>query len=104
MKPLKNLEGWRELLTRSTGALTHFGSEASGKDASPGEFPHWSLLAAETWETMKSVVIRVEIPGMDEGDLAVEVEGNTLRVGGMARRAGLSARGDEPDVRTRAVK
>ena len=91
MKPLKNLiehswqsltEGWRELLTRSTGALTHFGSEAAGKDDSPSEFPRWSLLAAETWETAKSVVIRVEIPGMNDGDLAVEVEGNTLRIGG----------------------
>lgn len=91
MKPFKNLiehawqsltEGWRELLTRSTGALTHFGSDASGKDESPGEFPSWSLLAAETWETAKSVVVRVEIPGMNEGDLAVDVEGSTLRIGG----------------------
>ncbi|HKS94894.1 MAG TPA: Hsp20/alpha crystallin family protein, partial [Terriglobia bacterium] len=78
MEPLKNLierawesltEGWRELLTRSSGALTHFGTGGAGKKESPHEFPRWSLLAAETWETAKSVVIRVEIPGMDEGDL-----------------------------------
>lgn len=88
MEPLKNLierawesltEGWRELLSRSTGALTYFGSR---KVESSDEFPRWSLLAAETWETAKSVVIRVEIPGMNQSDLNVEVDGNALRVRG----------------------
>jgi HSP20 family protein len=44
------------------------------------EFPSWSLLAAETWETAQSVVIRVEIPGMDADDLATKVVGNALRI------------------------
>lgn len=94
MEPLKNFierawdsltEGWRELLTRSSGALTHFGNGGRGKKESPHGFPHWSLLAAETWETAKSVVIRVEIPGMDEGDLDVDVDGNVLRIRGEKR-------------------
>jgi len=60
MEPFKNLierawesltEGWRELLTRGSGALTHFGTEGTRKDESPQEFPYWSLPAAETWET-----------------------------------------------------
>ena len=67
MKPLKLseraweslTEGWRELLTRSSGALTHFGTGGAEKEESPHEFPQWSLLAAETWENAKSVVIRV---------------------------------------------
>jgi len=94
MEPLKNLiertwesltEGWRELLTRSSGALTHFGTEGAEKKESPQEFPHWSLLAAETWETAKSVVIRVEIPGMNEGDLGIDIDGNVLRIRGEKR-------------------
>jgi HSP20 family protein len=94
MEPLKELierawesltEGWRELLTRSSGALTHFGTAGAGKKESPHEFPHWSLLAAETWETAKSVVIRVEIPGMDEGELDIDVNGNVLRIRGEKR-------------------
>jgi HSP20 family protein len=94
MEPLKNLierawetltEGWRELLTRSGGALTHFGAGGAEKEASSHEFPQWSLLAAETWETAKSVVIRVEIPGMDEGDLDIDVDGNVLRIRGEKR-------------------
>jgi len=94
MEPLRNLiertwenltEGWRELLTRSSGALTHFGAAGAGKKESPHEFPRWGLLAAETWETAKSVVIRVEIPGMDEGELDVDVDGHVLRIRGEKR-------------------
>jgi HSP20 family protein len=91
MEPIRNVierawesltEGWRELLTRSSGALTQFRTEDAGERASPDEFARWSLLAAETWETAKSVVIRVEIPGMDESDLDVEVDGSVLRIAG----------------------
>ena len=94
MEPLRNLierawdslaEGWRELLTRSSGALTRFGTTGAEKEESSHEFPQWSLLAAETWETAKSVVIRVEIPGMDEGDLDIGVDGNVLRIRGEKR-------------------
>jgi HSP20 family protein len=94
MEPLKNLverawesltEGWRELLTRGGGALTHFGSEGTGKDESAQEFPHWSLLAGESWETALSVVIRLEIPGMNEDDLAIDIRGNVLRIRGEKR-------------------
>ena len=94
MEPLKNLierawesltEGWRELLTRSAGALTHFGAEGAEIEETSRGFPQWSLLAAETWETAKSVVIRVEIPGMNEGDLAIDVDGNVLRIRGEKR-------------------
>jgi HSP20 family protein len=98
MEPLKSLierawesltEGWRELLTRSSGALTYFRTAGEGKKKSPHEFAHWSLLAAETWETAKSVVIRVEIPGMEEADLDIDVEGNVLRIRG-EKRSGAS--------------
>lgn len=94
MPPIKNLierawegltEGWRELLTRGSGALTHFGSEEAQELQSREEFPRWSLLAAETWETAQSVVIRVEIPGMNEKDLAVDIHGNFLRIRGEKR-------------------
>ena len=94
MEPVKKLlerawesltEGWRELLTRSSGALTHFGAEGAQENEPPQEFPHWSLLAAETWETAKSVVIRVEIPGMAEGDLDIDIDGNFLRIRGEKR-------------------
>jgi HSP20 family protein len=100
MEPLKGLierawesltDGWRELLTRGSGALTHFSTEGAGNEESGHKFPQWSLLAAETWETAKSIVIRVEIPGMDEGDLDIDVDGNVLRICG-EKRSGAAQR------------
>ena len=91
MEPLKTLiarawesltEGWRELLTRNNGALTHFGTEAQPASGAAQDFPSWSLLAAETWETALSVVIRVEIPGMERDDLTVDVHETMVRVRG----------------------
>ena len=110
MEPLKNLierawesltDGWRELLTRGSGALTHFGSEGLRNEESPQEFPHWSLLAAETWETAQSVVIRMEIPGMNEDDLAIDVHGNVLRIRGQ-KRSGAMQQGRQYHLMERA--
>lgn len=94
MEPFKNLieqawekltEGWRELLTRGSASLTHFSTEGAGKNDSAQEFPQWSLLAAETWETALSVVIRLEIPGIAEDELVVDIHENILRVRGEKR-------------------
>jgi HSP20 family protein len=91
MEPIKTLierawegltEGWRELLTRSEGSLTHFGAEGTEKTDAPPEFSQWSLLAAETWETALSVVIRVEIPGMNADDLVIDFHENVLSIRG----------------------
>lgn len=101
MEPIKNLlerawegltEGWRELLTRGSGALTHFAAEDTRKTDSPHEFPQWGLLAAETWETALSVVIRVEIPGMNSDDLAIDIHENVLRIRG-EKRSGVTQQG-----------
>jgi HSP20 family protein len=95
-------EGWRELLSRSSNALTHFGQhkdeiKVHGKDgaASAGSpantgselagFPRWSLLAGEVEETAKEIVVRVELPGMDKADCSITIEGNLLRLSGEKR-------------------
>ena len=93
-------EGWREL-GRSSGALTHFRTDGTQKDQSPQEFPSWSLLAAETWETAQSVVIRVEIPGMNEDDLAADIHGNILRIRG-EKRSGAAQQGRRYHLMERA--
>jgi HSP20 family protein len=91
LEPLWNLferawenltEGWRELLSRSSGALTHFANQVAKKNEPAEGFPHWSLLAAETWETAISIVIRVELPGMNVDDLAIDIHGNVLTIRG----------------------
>ncbi len=78
-------EGWRELLSRSSSALTHF---VRGKDEAPIEsgaldaFPRWSLLAGEVEETAGEIVVRVETPGMEKEDCRITIEGSTLYLSG----------------------
>ena len=79
-------EGWRELLSRSGEALTHF---ARNKDKSVAEeggqlpvLPHWSLLAGEVEEADKEIVVRVEVPGIEKQDWQITVDGSMLYIRG----------------------
>ena len=98
MEPLKHIvraweeltEGWRQLLSRNGGALTQF-IRVAKKNGSPGadsHFPQWGLLSAETWETAHSVIVRIEVPGMNKEDLDVFIHGSTLRIRGEKRSEG----------------
>jgi len=86
-------EGWRELLSRSSDALTHFtrnkdeesGALATSVASSLANFPRWSLLAGEVEETGKDVLVRMEVPGMDKEDCRITIEGNMLYVSGEKR-------------------
>ncbi|MDD5331013.1 MAG: Hsp20/alpha crystallin family protein [Sulfuricella sp.] len=81
-------EGWRELLSRSGGALTHFARSASEEhteNRALAEFPRWSLLAGEVEETAKEIMVRVELPGMEKEDCRITIEGNTLYLSGEKR-------------------
>lgn len=76
-------EGWRELLSHSGNALTHFGRDKD--EAEPGGavgFPHWALLAGEVEETEKDVLVRLEVPGMKKEECSITIEGNTLKLSG----------------------
>ena len=80
-------EGWRQLLSRNSNALTHFvsGARKDPNAASRPDFPQWGLLAAETWETAGTLIVRIEVPGMDKDDFDVSIHGNTLRIRGEKR-------------------
>ena len=76
-------EGWREILTRSNGALTQFVQAArQRRDEKTKDFPQWTLLAGECWETAQSVIVRVELPGMRKEDLAISIHPGRLRIRG----------------------
>jgi len=84
-------EGWRELLSRSSEALTHFArnkDEAhTGSGGALATFPRWSLLAGEVEETDKDIVVRVEVPGMEKEDCRITIEDNLLCLSGEKRFA-----------------
>lgn len=81
-------EGWRELLIRSSDALTHFArlkDNPAPTSGTQGRFPHWSLLAGELEETHEDVVLRIELPGLDKDDCNIIIEGNLLHLSGEKR-------------------
>ncbi|MDD5299740.1 MAG: Hsp20/alpha crystallin family protein [Gallionella sp.] len=82
-------EGWRELLSRSSDALTHFSRnnqhEVPQDSGSLATFPRWSLLAGEVEETDKEIVVRVEVPGMEKEDCRITIEDNLLYLSGEKR-------------------
>jgi len=79
-------DGWRELLNRSSDALTHFShnkiDDAQPESSALATFPRWGLLAGEVEETDKEIVVRVEVPGMNKEDCRITIEGNTLCLSG----------------------
>jgi HSP20 family protein len=81
-------EGWRELLSRSSDALTHFAinkDEARLESGALATSPRWSLLAGEVEETAKEIIVRVEVPGMEKEDCHISIEGNMLFLSGEKR-------------------
>jgi HSP20 family protein len=77
-------EGWREMLTRSNGALTQYVSSARQKQAEGDNknFPAWAFLAGECWETAQAVIVRIELPGMRKEDIDVSVDQGRLQIRG----------------------
>ncbi|MES2366570.1 MAG: Hsp20/alpha crystallin family protein [Pseudomonadota bacterium] len=79
-------DGWREMLSRSGDALTHFTKhKMPGESAPPARFPSWSILAGEVEETEKMILVRLEVPGLEKDNLDLMIEGNALRVRGEKR-------------------
>ena len=82
-------EGWRELMRGAGSALTHYvagdrsGSGAGGEGSFP--VPSWSLLPGEVMETKQSVVVQIELPGIDRDEVEVNLEGDNLRIRGEKR-------------------
>ena len=77
-------DGWRELWSRAGGALTRFrrnDDEAQERVAAPRR----GLLAGEAWDNDAEIVVRLEVPGLERGDIQVAVLGDWLRVSGEKR-------------------
>jgi len=82
-------EGWRELLSRGSDALTHYSiprDEAlTQSGTSLATFPHWGLLAGEVEEMENEIIVRIEVPGMEKEDFSITIEGNELYLSGEKR-------------------
>jgi len=86
-------DGWRDLWHSAGSALTHFKPGAGSdvpqrtKTADESDLPGigWSMLGGDVFEDSKRVLVRLEVPGMEKSDIALDVVGNTLVVSGEKR-------------------
>jgi HSP20 family protein len=82
-------QGWRELSTRASGALTRFWPAQPSTANSPGaaqakgpRMTGWAFLAADVFESADKVIVRIEAPGMQREDFNVALNGDVLTVSG----------------------
>jgi HSP20 family protein len=82
--------GWQRLYRRAAGAITRFspGEQGATRDnAGEGRdiavrSAGWGVLAAEVFDDDDTIVVRLEVPGMEKGDFNVQVRDNYLVVSG----------------------
>jgi HSP20 family protein len=86
------VDGWGQLYRRAAGALTRFTPEAhkgdadeAARQAMTSRSSGWGLLAAEVFDDDDRVVVRLEAPGLDNGDFDLQVVDDYLVVRGEKR-------------------
>jgi HSP20 family protein len=86
-------EGWRHLRESAASALTRFKPglqtqlPAREEIDDPLYLPArgWSMLGGEVFEDDKRLVVRLEMPGMEKQDIAIDVRDDALVVSGEKR-------------------
>jgi HSP20 family protein len=86
-------EGWQHLRQSASSALTRFKPGDQTNLPAKSEIDDvfympamsWSMLGGDVFENDSQVVVRLEVPGMDKNDLAIDVQGDTLLVRGEKR-------------------
>ena len=88
-------EGWRELRARAGGALTRFRPtrDAGHVEEHLPAMGRWAFIAADVFDDDRSLVVRLEVPGMRRDDFNIELIGDTLSVQGEKRFDRESKRG-----------
>jgi HSP20 family protein len=83
-------EGWREVASRTSSALTRFlpsaESDAGGSSASDAlAMGTWAFMAADVVDSGEKLIVRLEAPGMKRDDFIVELRGKVLSISGEKR-------------------
>jgi HSP20 family protein len=86
-------EGWQRVRQSAAGALTRFkpdeGANLPGKHEVDDDFylpSHgWSVLGGDVFEDEQRLVVRLEVPGMEKDDFAIDVTDRALVVRGEKR-------------------
>ena len=79
-------DGWRRLQHKAVNALTLFTPER-GAGTESASSSDWGMLAADVGTHGDRMVVELEVPGMREEDLSVEIDGELLTIAGVRRHA-----------------
>lgn len=75
-------QGGRDLRERAGGALTRFRRKDS---TGHQEGASWGLVATDVHVEDQRITVRMELPGMEQEDLQIEIDGDRLTVSGEKR-------------------
>lgn len=86
-------EGWNRMREFAAGALTRFRPDSEAKMPAKAEVDDsfylpsqgWSMLGGDVFEDEQRLLVRLEVPGMEKEDLAIEVLDDALIVRGEKR-------------------
>ena len=78
-------KGWRHLTERMSGALTRFKRHGPEDNDLYLASANWALLAGDVYEDERKIVVRLEVPGLENDDFHIQVAGDTLIVSGEKR-------------------
>lgn len=85
-------EGWRELSSRASSAMTRFWPAApsttnlaNAPQRARPRVTWWAFLAADVFESADKIIVRIEAPGMQREDFNVALNGDVLTVSGEKR-------------------
>jgi HSP20 family protein len=86
-------EGWRHLWQSAAGALTRFKPGESTNLPAAGQVDDdfylptrgWAMLGGDVFEDEERLVVRLEVPGMEKDEIAIEIADDVLRVSGEKR-------------------
>jgi HSP20 family protein len=77
-------EGWQHFYHRASRALTRFKPSSEQTDEHL-PLSGWGLLASDVYEDEDRIIVRLEAPGLENGDFNINVIGDTLVVRGDKR-------------------
>ena len=78
-------DGWSHLYQRAKGSLTHFDNKTEEPTTTGSKRLNWGLLSTDLVDQGNEMVFTMEVPGLEKGDIEVQIHGDMLTVSGHKR-------------------
>ncbi len=78
-------EGWHDLSQKAEKAITRFSPNRNDKNVTENgrvSTVGWSLMPVEIRERNSSIIVELEVPGLEKKDFAIDVDDDCLRISG----------------------